>query len=192
MAKAPQKKVPARKSGGSTLVGIFIGLVLGVVLCAGVIWYINGSSLPLHVRDSAPAQPGATAEPAPLPGKPGDKASVKPRLDFYETLPGGQPAAQQQPAEAAAPAPAAPAEHEPAAADASLLLQVGAFSSEEEADNLRARLALMGLESGVQKHAVAGKGTLYRVRIGPFASVEDMKKVRSELAQNGIEASVVR
>lgn len=186
MAKAPQKKVPARKSGGSTLVGIFIGLVLGVVLCAGVIWYINGSSLPLHVRDSAPAQPGATAEPAPLPGKPGDKASVKPRLDFYETLPGGQPAAQQ-PAEAAAPA-----EHEPAAADATLLLQVGAFSSEEEADNLRARLALMGLESGVQKHAVAGKGTLYRVRIGPFTSVEDMKKVRSELAQNGIEASVVR
>ena len=190
MTKAPQKKTPTRRNGGSTLVGIFIGLVLGVVLCAGVIWYINGSSLPLHVRDSAPAQPGAVAEPAPLPGKPGDKATVKPRLDFYETLPGGQPAAPQPPAEAATPAPAAPPE--PAAADATLLLQVGAFSSEEEADNLRARLALMGLESGVQKHAVAGKGTLYRVRIGPFASVEDMKKVRSELAQNGIEASVVR
>jgi cell division protein FtsN len=56
---------------------------------------------------------------------------------------------------------------------ASFILQAGAFSSEEEADNLRARLALMGLESSVQPHAVAGKDTLYRVRLGPFATMDD-------------------
>ena len=61
-----------------------------------------------------------------------------------------------------------------------------------EADNLRARLALMGLESNVQTHAVAGKGTLYRVRLGPFASPDDMSRVRAELAQNGIDTSLVR
>ena len=38
MAKAPQKKVPARKSGGSTLVGIFIGLVLGVAFGGIGVW----------------------------------------------------------------------------------------------------------------------------------------------------------
>ena len=75
---------------------------------------------------------------------------------------------------------------------ARLILQAGAFSSEEEADNLRARLALIGLESSVQKGTVAGKGTLYRVRLGPFASAEDMQRTRAELAQNGIEATVVR
>lgn len=194
MAKAPQKKSPARKSRGGTLVGVFIGLVLGVVLCAGVMWYINGSSLPLQLRENGPASAAPPADPAPLPGKPGEKAA-KPRFDFYDMLPNGQTAAPS-PAEApvAAPppvVPAAPAEL-PAAEPSALGLQAGAFSSEEDADNLRARLALMGLESSVQKHVVAGKGTWYRVRLGPFATVDEMQKVRSDLAQNGIDASIVR
>lgn len=200
MAKAPQKKASPGKSRGGTVVGIFIGLVLGVVLSAGVMWYINGSSLPLQVRENAPAAGAVPAQPAALPGKPGDKAATPApaeakRFDFYDLLPGtaqtpgnDKPAA---PAADAAPAPAAaaPAANAPAAR---LILQAGAFSSEEEADNLRARLALIGLESGVQKGEVAGKGTLYRVRLGPFASAEDMQRARAELAQNGIEASVVR
>ncbi len=200
MAKAPQKKASPRKSRGGTVVGIFIGLVLGVVLSAGVMWYIHGSSLPLQVRENAPAPGLAPSQPAALPGKPGDKAAVPApaetkRFDFYDLLPGNaqapgndKPAAPA--AEAApAPAPAAPAADAPVA---KLILQAGAFSSEEEADNLRARLALIGLESSVQKGTVAGKGTLYRVRLGPFASAEEMQRTRAELAQNGIEASVVR
>jgi cell division protein FtsN len=194
MTKAARKGAPARKSRGGTLVGIFIGLVLGVVLCAGVMWYINGAALPLQVRDAAPAQATIGGEPAPLPGKPGDKAPPKPRFDFYEILPGGQTAQPKAP-EAAPPTataePAVPAE--PAAAKPeALTLQAGAFSSEEEADNLRARLALIGLESSVQPHAVTGKGTLYRVRLGPFPTEDDLKRVRADLAQNGIEASIVR
>ena len=187
MAKATRKKAPARGNRGSTLVGVFIGLVLGVLLCAGVMWYINGSSLPLRVRDAVP--PAApVGEPEALPGKPGDKAQVKPRFDFYETLPGRQ---APQPATETAP-DAAVVEPPPAAVPASFILQAGAFSSEEEADNLRARLALMGLESSVQPHAVAGKDTLYRVRLGPFATMDDLKRVRAELAENGIEGAVVR
>ncbi|WP_018230951.1 SPOR domain-containing protein [Methyloversatilis universalis] len=199
MAKAPQKKASPRNNRGGTVVGIFIGLVLGVVLSAGVMWYIHGSSLPLQVRENAPAPGHAPAQPAALPGKPGDKAAVPApaeakRFDFYDLLPGNaQTPGSDKPAAEAAPAPApaaaAPAADTPAA---KLILQAGAFSSEEEADNLRARLALIGLESGVQKVTVAGKGTLYRVRLGPFASAEDMQRTRAELAQNGIEASVVR
>lgn len=189
MAKAPAKKSSARKRRGGTAVGIFIGLVLGVVLSAGVMWYINGSSLPLQVRGSAPPPAQPPAEPAALPGKPGDKAPAKPRFDFYETLPGNTPAPAAAPEAKPAPAAEPPAAAQP---PASLLLQAGAFSSEEEADNLRARLALIGLESSVQKGTVPGKGTLYRVRLGPFANAEDMQRVRADLAQNGIDASIVR
>jgi cell division protein FtsN len=199
MVKAAQKKAPARKHRGGTLVGMFIGLVLGVVLCAGVMWYINGSALPLQMREAAPPPAAAGNEPVALPGKPGDKPPAKPRFDFYEILPGGQSA---EPAPTRTPPAAAPILPEdspvpatapvPAVAPESLVLQAGAFSSEEEADNLRARLALMGLESNVQTHAVAGKGTLYRVRLGPFASPEDMSRVRADLAQNGIDTSLVR
>lgn len=193
MAKAPRKKVPARSNRGSTLVGVFIGLVLGVLLCAGVMWYINGSSLPLRVRDVVPPAAPVGSEPEALPGKPGDKVRVKPRFDFYETLPGKQawqPATEAVPDAAVIEPP--PAVKPPGAVPASFILQAGAFSSAEEADNLRARLALMGLESSVQLHAVAGKDTLYRVRLGPFATMDDLKRVRAELAENGIEAAVVR
>jgi cell division protein FtsN len=193
MAKAPRKKAPTRGNRGSTLVGVFIGLVLGVLLCAGVMWYINGSSLPLRVRDAVPPAAPVGGEPEALPGKPGDKAQVKPRFDFYETLPGGQapqPATETAPDAAVVEPP--PAAGQPVAVPPSFILQAGAFSSEEEADNLRARLALMGLESSVQPHAVAGKDTLYRVRLGPFATMDDLKRVRAELAENGIEGAVVR
>jgi cell division protein FtsN len=197
MARTAQKKAPARnKHRGGTVMGIFIGLVLGVVLCAGVMWYINGSSLPLQLREAAPPPAAAGGDPVALPGKPGDKPSARPRFDFYEILPGGQtsPAAPSStppvaaPAETPPPVTAAP----PAVAPEALVLQAGAFSSEDDADNLRARLALIGLESTVQTHTVAGKGTLYRVRLGPFASPEDMSRVRADLAQNGIETTLVR
>lgn len=196
MTRTPQKKPASKKSGGGTLIGIFVGLVLGVLLSAGVMWYIKGSSLPLQMRSNTPAPAELPAEPAALPGKPGDKAPARPRPDFYDMLPGEArtpgPDAETVPAQASVPA----TEQGPAAAPETpavrLILQAGAFSSEDEADNLRARLALIGLESSVQKGEVAGKGTLYRVRLGPFASTDDMQRVRAELAQNGIDASLVR
>jgi cell division protein FtsN len=193
MVKTLRRKAPARSDRGGTLVGVFIGLVLGVLLCAGVMWYINGSSLPLQLREAAPPAAAVGDEPAALPGKPGDKVQVKPRFDFYETLPDRQaPQTATETAPDAAAVEPQPAAEQPVAVPASFILQAGAFSSEEEADNLRARLALMGLESSVQPHAVAGKDTLYRVRLGPFATMDDLKRVRAELAENGIEAAVVR
>lgn len=193
MAKAPRKKAPARRNRGSTLVGVFIGLVLGVLLCAGVMWYINGSALPLQVRDTAPPAAPVGSEPEALPGKAGDKTRVKPRFDFYETLPGRQaPQSATETAPDAAAVTPPPASAPPVAVPATFILQAGAFSSEEEADNLRARLALMGLESSILAPAVAGKDTLYRVRLGPFATSDDLKRVRAELAENGIDAAIVR
>ncbi|WP_018412619.1 SPOR domain-containing protein [Methyloversatilis thermotolerans] len=193
---ATQKKSPARKNRGGTLLGVFIGLVLGVVLSAAVMWYINGSSLPLQVRPSAPPPAAPPAEPAALPGKPGDKAPEK-RFDFYDLLPGDARTPGDTPSGGAetpvSPPPAdTPATRPDDKASATLLLQAGAFSSEDDADNLRARLALIGIESRVQKSDVPGKGMMYRIRLGPFANVEDMQRVRAELAQNGIDASIVR
>ena len=40
----PQKK----KSGGGTLLGVFIGLVIGVLIAFGVVWYLNKSPLPFQ------------------------------------------------------------------------------------------------------------------------------------------------
>ncbi len=182
-----------RQSGG-TILGIFIGLVVGVVIAAGVVWYLNKTPLPFQEKGTRPAtekngeaRPAAVpVVPEPLPGKPGDKAQEKPRFEFYKILPGSQ-----EPVPQAEPKPAAPAAAAPAAAEA-LFLQAGAFQNPADADNLKARLALMGVEASVQQVALAEKGVMHRVRIGPYANPDQMAKVRTLLAQNGIQASVVR
>ena len=83
----------------------------------------------------------------------------KPRFEFYKILPGAEePVTEQQIKQAAKPG--APAEH--------YLLQVGAFQNPADADNLKARLALLGVEAGVEPVNLAEKGTWYRVRVGPY------------------------
>jgi len=186
-------------SKGGTLVGVFIGLVLGVVIAAGVVWYINKTPLPFQKGDQKYGQPGVKPDvtasgasgPLTLAGKPGDKppekASDKPRFDFYKILPGTQEAAPQSGPQAEQK----PADQQ-ATSSETLFLQVGAFQNPSDADNLKARLALMGVEASVQQVTLSEKGVMHRVRIGPYRGPEDMNKVRAQLAQNGIQATVVR
>ncbi|MCX7177602.1 MAG: SPOR domain-containing protein [Proteobacteria bacterium] len=187
------------RQGGGTLLGLFIGLVIGVLIAFGVVWYLNKTPLPfldkLSRSDKPEAKPGAAqgaAGPQQLPGKPGDKVGEKPRFEFYKILPSGQEAA---------PAPAEgkpPAANVPAAAEAplppveNLYLQVGAFQKATDADNLKAKLALMGMEASVQEVNVPDKGLMHRVRVGPFAKPDEMNRTRNQLAQNGIQATVVK
>jgi cell division protein FtsN len=179
------------KQGGGTLLGMFIGLVVGVLIAAGVVWYLNKTPLPFQEKGTRPtaekngeARPAAVpVAPEPLPGKPGDKVTEKPRFEFYKILPGSQepvPQAESKPAAA------------PRAAGETLFLQAGSFQNPADADNLKARLALMGVEASVQQVTLPEKGVMHRVRIGPYASPDEMAKARTLLTQNGIQASVVR
>ena len=43
-----------KKSGGGTLIGLFLGLVIGVVAAAGVVWYINKSPRPFAEKFAEP------------------------------------------------------------------------------------------------------------------------------------------
>ena len=192
------------KSHGSTVLGIVIGVVIGVLIAFALVWYMNRATMPFQDKSgrtpadktaaAAPAKPTppagtpGAATPEPLPGKPGDKPQEKPRFEFYNILPGKQDAAPEgQPApQAATTQPAAPA------ADQTTYLQVGAFQKPADADNLKAKLALIGVEASVQQITIPDKGTLHRVRTGPYAKLDDMNKVRNLLNQNGIQATVVK
>jgi cell division protein FtsN len=70
-------------------------------------------------------------------------------------------------------------------------LQAGAFREPTDAENTRAKLALLGVEARVTERQ-AENGTLYRVRIGPFPQMEAMNRVRGKLSDNGVDAAIVR
>jgi cell division protein FtsN len=203
--KPYQKPASGRRSRGNTLLGIFLGLILGVLMSLGVVWYMN--KMPLPFRDKAPRADRAgngdadhNGAPKALPGKPGDKVGGKdgdrPRFEFYKILPGSQEAAPapaaHKPAEAKpaeAKAPEAKAGDARSASGEPLYLQVGAFQKPTDADNLKARLALIGLDAGVQEVDVPEKGRMYRVRTGPFSNVEELNRARGQLSQNGIQTA---
>jgi cell division protein FtsN len=71
-------------------------------------------------------------------------------------------------------------------------LQVGSFPNPADADNLKARLALMGMEANVEPANVAGKGVWYRVRLGPYTRVDEINRIRQQLTQNGVDVSLVK
>src|SRR5574343_118992 len=196
----PRKSQPARKkAAGGTLVGMFIGLVIGVAIAAGVVFYLNKSPLPFVERAQPPAkaegQAAANGQPLALPGKPGDPVPEK-RFQFYDILPGKADAVPDK-----APKPDAKKE-EPKKEDKKdekkeeskesktpLFLQAGSFSTAQDADNQKAKLAFMGLEAVVQQVMIQDK-TFYRVRVGPYLKIDELNKVRAELAKSGIEAQL--
>ena len=88
-----------------------------------------------------------------------------------------------------------PAPRAPAAAAASqdvYFIQAGAFQNPADADNQKARLAILGFESNVEPTTLPDKGTFYRVRLGPYTKIDELNKVRQALAQNGIDANLVK
>ena len=185
MAKEYKPRAAAKKkSGGGTLVGIFIGLILGLCIAVGVAWYMNKTPIPFLTRAKPPEK--AAAEPGKAVVKPDEKTTQqveKPRFEFYKILPGAEEPVTDQQIKQAAKA-GAPAEN--------FLLQAGSFQNPADADNLKARLALLGVEAGVEPIDLPEKGTWYRVRIGPYTKIDEINRVRQTLAQNGIEASLVK
>lgn len=184
--KARPSNPPAPKRGGSLLTGIFIGLVLGIGTASVVAWYIAKSPSPFVNRD----KPGdnekmARSEAAPQPASSAEagKSSGKPRFDFYKILPGSEePVAAgdvNKPAQ-------------PTSKDVSYYLQAGSFQKKEEADNMKAKLAMLGVEAAIEPSNVPDKGMLYRVRIGPYSAINDLKKIGDNLQQNGIASTVVK
>lgn len=105
-----------------------------------------------------------------------------------------KPAAPAAAAPAAAPAgaPAAPAAPAAGGDDKYIYyLQAGAFREMSDAENTRAKLALLGFEAAITDRA-SDSGTLHRVRLGPFSQVEAVNKARAKLLDSGIDVAIVR
>jgi cell division protein FtsN len=184
----PTPRGQAKKPGNPMLAGIVIGTFIGLAIALAVAIFVKGSPSPFVERSQPQAINGSekvTPDPGPsaetLSEKP--KNAEKPRFDFYTILPGTEEPATEKDIKQRDPASAAKSQY---------FLQAGAFQNEADADNLKAKLALMGIEASIQTAAVPDKGVWHRVRIGPYDDVESLNRVRDTLTQNGITASLVK
>lgn len=187
----PRKQKTAGK-GSVFFSGFLFGLLVGVGASVAVAIFVKGGDSPFTPADKpsatetvpAPADSAEPTQPTNTDAQPDAN-----RFDFYKILPGTESQVTEQEIQRneAAQQPAAPT-----AANESYYLQVGAFQTEQEADNLKAKLALLGLEAVVQTATVPDKGTWHRVRVGPYSKLEQITKARTELVQNGFNADLVK
>ena len=109
----------------------------------------------------------------------------KPRFDFYKILPGAEEPLSERDLKRAEQKPAGAGSKEV------YFLQAGAFQNAADADNMKARLALMGMEASIQTAAIPDKGMLHRVRVGPEAERADADRLSARLKGRGLPATVV-
>jgi len=71
------------------------------------------------------------------------------------------------------------------------VLQAGSYKNFADADRVRAKLALQGIESNVQKVTV-DNDTWHRIRIGPIAKLDDLNRMRQILRKADVDVLVIR
>lgn len=120
------------------------------------------------------------AEPTPAPRT--EPAPPKPKLDFYTVLPEIETVLPDRGTRTKASAAERPE------AGVSYILQVGSFASFKDADQLKAKLALQGMQARIQKVVIEGRGEYHRVRLGPYQKLEDLDAAAQRLSKLGIKA----
>lgn len=168
MAK-PASRNRSRSGGSPIFTGVMIGLIVGAVLAVGVALWATGLN-PFKTAKPTPAQPRPTTPEQPDPA---------PSFDFYKVLPSDRPSELPPATTPRAPAPR-------------YYLQAGAFKNPADADNLKAQLALLGVEAMIQTSDVPGKGVFHRVRVGPYLAMNEVDRTRSLLKQNNIPTTLVK
>jgi cell division protein FtsN len=175
------------KKQASCWLWLITGLAVGLLVA--LFTYLTAHP-PAHnpMAVTAPARPPAAKAPKPKPPTkpmPAKQEAPKPRFEFYSILPEMEVpvTAKALPERSAIP---------PEESVGSYLLQVGSFRGADEAERLKAQLALLGLEASIQTVSVNGKQTWHRVRIGPFTSLKEAYGVQDRLAREKMEAIVLK
>jgi len=75
--------------------------------------------------------------------------------------------------------------------DTRYLLQAGAFGASGDAETVKAKIAMLGLNARVESAQIGGK-TVYRVRMGPYGSASELADAKAKLSGGGLPAMAVK
>jgi cell division protein FtsN len=189
----PTRTAPAtrKRSAGGFLFGLFTGVVIGLAVSLGIAFYLNRTPVPfITAKPKAEKETGKAPAIAGLPQSAASTtAPEKPKFDFYKILPGAEePVTERELRERLR---ASRSGQQEVSKDV-YFIQAGSFQNPADADNQKARLAILGFESSVEPANLPDKGTWYRVRMGPYQKLDEINRIRQSLAQNGIEANLVK
>jgi cell division protein FtsN len=198
---------------GGFAMGLVVGLLIGLALALGLALYITKAPVPFlnkvpqrtAEQDTAEAERNRSWDPnAALAGK----AAARPAAAASAAATAASAAGVGPGAVVAAPGPAPASAPRAGARDPAAILaegggagaaadpfvyfvQAGAFTRNEDAEQQRARLGLLGQAARVTEREQAGR-TVYRVRLGPFPTREEADAQLMKLQEQSVESQIVR
>jgi cell division protein FtsN len=163
-----------QRQPASNFAWMLLGLALGLLV-----------ALVVYLRNDGTAEPAAAPQPAraAAPRAPADEPEPArdERFDFYDVLPQLEVVIPEVESPPRADTPVRAVE-EPG----SYVLQVGSFTALGDADRMQANLALLGIESRIQRVTI-DDDVYHRVRIGPIGNLEELNQTRRRLREARIE-----
>jgi DedD protein len=193
-----------RRSARQRLIGAGV-LVLAGVIVLPFLFDKQPRPVPVDVvidipgrQEAPPLVANSAPAPAPAPAvAPAPVVEALPAAPPAESRPAPAPAPQPQAKPATSPA--APANNAPAAkpvapskpeSSVRVVVQVGAFSDQARAQEVRQRLERAGFKTYTQV-AETPEGRRIRVRVGPFDSRAEADRVAARIKQLGFQPSVL-
>jgi len=214
--KAPPAPTRSAQRGGF-LIGLVVGLLIGLAAALAVALYVTKAPNPFvnKVPARTPTQDAAEAEKNrnwdpnsalagknPAPGASGvvgepPAPALRPAVAAPAVVdPVVPPRAAAAAASSAVARPATPRSASQAAPSTlaagafTYFVQAGAYSRSEDAEQQRAKLAMLGVESRLTEREQGGK-MVYRVRVGPFERREDAENAKEKLGDSGVDSALV-
>jgi cell division protein FtsN len=184
MVRRKVSKRKTRSRNQSSNIGwlwMFFGLAIGLSVAAAI--YVSDRKS--KTNETAP-EPAAEKTSQPKEKVKSRRPTPEDRFDFYDMLPNFEVIIPEEDLDARPDV-----EPAPVASPGLYVLQAGSFSNYADADRMKARLALLGIVSRIQKVSV-DDNDYHRVRIGPVQSLDELNILRGQLRDARIEVMVIR
>ncbi len=190
----PRSSKRGRRQSTPGWIWLLAGLVLGLVVALLAYKYsghIPAKPVPAQI-DLKTEQADEGLAPDDV-GKPAKHAAEKllpppkPRFDFYTILPEMEVVIPEEQIKGK-PMGGVPQVDQPG----TYYLQAGSFRAFDQADRLKAQLALLGLHAGIETVTVNKSETWHRVRVGPFKNLDELNRARALLKDNNMSAVLVK
>ncbi len=163
---ARNQRTPSRPFSVSSFAA---GLIVGVAVCMVTVYLVG---IPEGTDQKS-------ADTEGVPEKSGDDQEGAQRFEFFDSLPAAEVPTDTEPYKTLTPGGyVAPSEY---------LVQAGSFHDEDDANRLRARLMLTGMDADVAINTLANEQEVWhRVVVGPFSSREDAEKMAASLKEHEV------
>ncbi len=175
-----------RTTGFSGWMGVLGGLAVGLAI-AGIV-YIKDHRPDTQVAHTSKVEKKRARANEPPDAEPGDSGAEEPATSyaFYDRLPKFEVVVPEKDKDVRPDTRSIPETRR-----GTYVLQAGSYKNFADADRVRAKLALQGIESKVQKVSV-DSDTWHRIRIGPISKLDELNRLRQILRKADVDVLVVR